>query len=231
MVTMVAWSLATCASSATVTLSLNRRWILVLTVRRNQVAAADTPSATAATPTAVRLRCRTPSPSSLNQSASSASGSAASSTRKNAARSRPGSWRQPSLHTRHIGEGAGGSRSAEDAIPASLLILRSGESLGLELEHRAIASSERHQLVVRTELDHAALLEHTNAIRVSHGRETVRDEDRGALPGGFEKAIEDFGFSADVELRGGLVQQHDSRTELHRAQPSRKRDALPLPTR
>ena len=65
-------------SSAMVTLSRKRRCTRVLTVRRNQVAAAETPSAAAATCT--RRACAagaTPSPSSLNHSASSASGSAA----------------------------------------------------------------------------------------------------------------------------------------------------------
>ena len=39
-----AWSEATCDSSATVTLSRNRRCTRTLTVRRNHVAADDTPS-------------------------------------------------------------------------------------------------------------------------------------------------------------------------------------------
>ncbi len=88
---MDASSRATCDSSAIVTLSRKRRCTRVLTVRRNQVAVADTPSATAAIRTRLQSPWSTPSPSSLNQSASSASGSAESSEREKAASSRPGS--------------------------------------------------------------------------------------------------------------------------------------------
>ena len=91
MVATDAWSRATCPSSAIVTLSRKRRWTRVLTVRRNHVAAADTPSATAAIRTSPRSPCRTPSPSSLNQRARSASGRALISERRNEARSNPGS--------------------------------------------------------------------------------------------------------------------------------------------
>ena len=91
MVAMEASSRATCDSSAIVTLSRKRRCTRVLTVRRNHVAVADTPSATAAIWTRRQFAWSTPSPSSLNQSASSASGSAESSASENAATSRPGS--------------------------------------------------------------------------------------------------------------------------------------------
>ena len=78
-------------TSAIVTRSRKRRCTRVLIVRRNHVAAADTPSRTAAVYTRPRSPSSTPWPRSLNQSASSASGRAAKSARKNAARSMPGS--------------------------------------------------------------------------------------------------------------------------------------------
>jgi hypothetical protein len=84
---------ATCDSSAIVTLSRKRRCTRVLIVRRNQVAAAETPSAIAAVPTRTRLPSSTPSPKSMNHKAKSASGRAASSARQHDARSMPGSYR------------------------------------------------------------------------------------------------------------------------------------------
>src|SRR6266576_2616523 len=68
-VAMEAWSRATCDSRAIVTLSRKRRCTRVLTVRRNQVAVADTPRPTAATRTRPGRWSSTPSPRSIDQSA------------------------------------------------------------------------------------------------------------------------------------------------------------------
>ena len=57
-----------------------------------------------------------------------------------------------------------------------------GEALGLQVEHGPIASLERHQLVVGAELGDPTVLEDADAVGAPHGREAVRDEDRGALP-------------------------------------------------
>ena len=51
------------------------------------------------------------------------------------------------------------------------------------------------------------------------------------MTGGGQDPIEDLGLAADVELGGGLVEQHQTRTELHRAQRACQRDALPLSAR
>ena len=67
-----------------VTWSRKRRWVRSLVIRRNHVAAADTPRPTAAVSTSPRLPPSIPSARSLNQTASSASGSAASSAKPNA---------------------------------------------------------------------------------------------------------------------------------------------------
>src|SRR5262245_55835411 len=148
MVATDACSRATCDSSAIVTLSRKPRCTRVLIVRKNQVAAADTPSATAATITRLRLFSIMPSPKSLNHSARSASGSAAKSARKNTASSSRGSWRYPSLHNRHIDDKAGGKSSGflgEDVIGLPLFVLGGGKALRLKVEHRAVATGFRHQ--------------------------------------------------------------------------------------
>src|SRR5438105_12192022 len=57
------------------------------------------------------------------------------------------------------------------------------EPPGLELEHRPVAAAERHQLVVRAQLDDAAALQHADAVGVAYGREPVRDEERRRAAG------------------------------------------------
>src|SRR5207247_1797537 len=177
MLAIDAWSRATCDSSAIVTLSRKRRCTRVLTVRRNQVAVAETPRPMAAARTRPGRPSSTPLPRSISHSASSASGSAASCDSANAASINRGSWRYPSLHSRHIDESAGGNAamltpvvpaasprcSTEDVIGRSLLVLGCAETLCLQVEHRPVAAAFGHQLVVRSELDDAAFFEHADA--------------------------------------------------------------------
>ena len=94
------------------------------------------------------------------------------------------------------------------------------EARRLEVEHRAVAAAERHQLVVGAELDDPAVLDHADAVGAAHGREPVRDEDRRAAPRGVEQPVEDLGLAADVELGRGLVE--DARRR-RRAAPRRGR--------
>src|SRR5580700_11398621 len=170
---------ATCDSSAIVTLSRKRRCTRVLTVRRNHVAAVDTPRPIAAPCTRPELCSRTPLPSSISHNARSASGSAASCDSPNAAAIRRGSRRYPSLHNRHIDDSAGGSgsiarsRSGENVIRRALLVARDVEALRLQIEHRPIAPGERHELVVRAEFDHPAVLQHADTIGVANRGETM----------------------------------------------------------
>jgi hypothetical protein len=49
-------------------------------------------------------------------------------------------------------------RSGEDVIRFALLVVRDAETLRLEIEHRAIASAKRDQLVVGAKLDNPAVL-------------------------------------------------------------------------
>src|SRR6202167_5859886 len=174
-VATVACSRATWASSAMVTLSRKRRCTRVLTVFKNQVAAVDTPRPIAA-PCISPIRCsRKPLPSNASHKPSRASGSAASCDKTNDTTIRRGSWRYPSLHSRHIDDSAGGSGSiacsGEDVIGGALLLALDVNPLGiqvkplrLQIEHRPVAPGERHQLVVRAELDDLAMLEHADTI-------------------------------------------------------------------
>src|SRR3954470_4113567 len=229
-------SRATCDSSAIVTLSRNRRVTRVLTVRRNHVAVTDTPRPIVAISTSRGRWPSTPSPSSLSQTAISASGSAESSDSRNATDISAGSCWYPSLHSRHIdgmagGSGSSGGRSGEDVILLALLVFRRVEPLRLQVEHGLIPAAARHQLVLRPEHHDTALLEYAYSIGVAHGGEAMRDEDGRAVAGCGENPLEDLGFTADVELRRRLVQQHDPGAELDGAHRARERDALPLSAR
>ena len=84
---------------------------------------------------------------------------------------------------------------------------------------------------MRSELDDAALLEHADAVGVPHRREAVRDENGCAVTRRGKQPVEDLGFAAHVELRGGFVEQHDAGAEPHAAQRAGQRHALPLAAR
>src|SRR4029077_11370356 len=225
MVATEACSWATWDSSAIVTLSRKRRCTRVLTVRRNHVAAADTPRPIAA-PCNMRGRCsRRPLPRSISHSARSASGSAASCDSTSNVTIKRGLWRYPSLHNRHIEDNAGGSgsivpdvpgarsRSGEDIICLALLLFWDVEPLRLQIEHGPIATGERHQLVVRAELNDPAVFEHADTIGMADCGETMRDQDGRAVPRRREQAIENLRFPAHVEVRSRLVEQHDAGAE------------------
>src|SRR5580698_5225482 len=202
-VATVACSSATWASSAMVTLSRKRRCTRVLTVFRNQVAAVETPRPIAA-PCISPVRCsRKPLPNRASHKASSASGSAASCDNTNDSTIRRGSWRYPSLHSRHMDDSAGGSGSSSgEGLIRGALLFGQMEALRLQVEHGPVAAAQGHQLVVRTQLDDAAVLQHADAVGMADGGEAMRDQDGRALPGRGQQAIEDLRFPADVELRG-----------------------------
>src|SRR6516164_1446263 len=188
MVAMDAWSFATCASSAIVTLSRNRRCTRVPTVRRNHVAATDTPSPIAAPCTSPEWCSSTPFPSNISHNARSASGSAASCDRTSDANIICGSCRYPSLHNRHMEESAGGSgsiawpRLGEDVIPRALLVHRFTKAFRLQIEHRSVARPERHQLVVCADLNYATMFEYADPVRMPDRGESMRDQDSRAVP-------------------------------------------------
>src|SRR4030095_10463878 len=183
MVAMVAWGRATCASSAIVTLSRNLRWTRVLTVRRNHVPAAETPRAMDVRRSRVELPAASASAISLNQRASSASGTAAIKDSPNAHVMSVGSYRNPSRQSRHI-DGSDAGRSSflgEDVMRHALLVGRLAEALRLQVEHRAIPATQRHELIVAPKLDDPAVLQHADAVGEPNGRESMRDQNRGTV--------------------------------------------------
>src|SRR6266699_1168080 len=187
-VAIEACTLATWDSRAIVTLSRKRRCMRVLTVRRNQVAAADTASPIAVPSTSPSRCSNTPLPSSINHSARSASGRAASCDSTSEANISRGSWRYPSWHRRHMDDSAGGSgsigcpRLGEDVIGRAFLVRRNVKALRLQIEHRSIAPSERHEFVVCAELNHPTVFKHADAIGMTYGGKSMRDEDSGRVP-------------------------------------------------
>ena len=72
------------------------------------------------------------------------------------------------------------ARSPEDVISSPVLVFLRGEALRLEVEHGPVAPAERHQVVMGPELDDTAALEHADAIGMTHRREPMGDENRGA---------------------------------------------------
>src|SRR6266576_107500 len=221
-------------SRAIVTLSRKRRCMRVLTVRRNQVAAADTASPIAVPSTSPSRCSNTPLPSSINHSARSASGRAASCDSTSDANSSRGSWRYPSWHRRHMDDSAGGSgaigcpRLGEDVIGRAFLVRRNVKALRLQIEHRSIAPSERHEFVVCAELNHPTVFKHADAIGMTYGGKSMRDEDSGRVPRRCQQAVENLRLSTHVELRCGLVEQHHTGPQAHRRQCPRQRYPLPL---
>src|SRR5579862_1271610 len=220
MVSTDACNCATCASSAMVTLSRKRRCTRVLMVRRNHVAAVDTPNPMAATCTRPSRWLMTPRPNNISHRARSASGSAASCESTSDAIIKRGSWRYPSLHNRHMEDSAGGRgsmagpRSGEDVIRGALLVAGNTEALCLKIKHGPITPAKRHQFVVGAKLDDPSVLEHADTIGVANGGETMRDQDGGAMAGCSQQAIEYLRFTADVELCCRFVEQHDAGAEL-----------------
>src|SRR5439155_1316885 len=74
-------------------------------------------------------------------------------------------------------------------------------------------------------LDDLSMLEDDDQVRVADGRETVRDDERGASGEQQAKGLLDLPFRADVDRRGRLVEDEDPRVREQRA---RKRDELAL---
>ena len=110
--------------------------------------------------------------------------------------------------------------------------MRAGEaSAERRGQHRPVTASECHQLGVCAELDDLSVLEHADAVRLADGGEPVRDQDRRALTGRGEDAVEDLGLATHVELRGRLVEEHHAGAEVDRAERTGEGDPLPLTAR
>src|SRR5258705_2809975 len=85
------------------------------------------------------------------------------------------------------GGNASGSVLREDVIaePFLLGVFRQarGEPFRLQIEHGAVAAAERDELIVAAQLHDPALLQHTDAVGLSHRGEPVRHQNRGAVAG------------------------------------------------
>src|SRR5690349_16929636 len=103
-------------------------------------------------------------------------------------------------------ESAGGSgpiacpRLREDVIGHAFLFRWGGEALRLQIEHRPVAPVELHQFVVRAELNHASMFKDADAVRVTDGRKSMRDQDGRAVPRRCQQAVENLCFATNVEL-------------------------------
>src|SRR6185437_12313949 len=74
------------------------------------------------------------------------------------------------------------------------LLLGKMEALGLQIKHGTVAAPQSHQLIVRAQLHHPALLQHANAVGMADGGKAMRDEDSGAVPRCRQEAIENLRF-------------------------------------
>src|SRR5207248_95708 len=110
----------------------------------------------------------------------------------------------------------------------SFLVFSRGEALRLQIEHGPVAAALCHQLIMSSQFNDSAVFENADAVRVTNGRKTVRYEDRRAVTRCREDAIENLGFTSNIQLGGRFVEKHDSRSHAHRTKSARQCDALPL---
>ncbi|KAH0427646.1 hypothetical protein KCU90_g7146, partial [Aureobasidium melanogenum] len=99
-----------------------------------------------------------------------------------------------------------------------------------ELQGRKLGIKRRAQqkLGVPPLRDDAALFQHDNAVSLLHGRETVRDDQRGAVLRGIVESLLDQPLAGGIERAGCFVEQQDGRILQDRACD---RNALALSTR
>ncbi len=104
----------------------------------------------------------------------------------------------------------------------------SGHVRGPVAVERRVEPSRLHELVVRALLDDLSVLEHDDQVGVADRRESVRDDERGAVGEQQPQGRVDLSFGADVDRRGRLVEDQDSRICQERP---RERDELSLAER
>ena len=98
--------------------------------------------------------------------------------------------------------------------------------LELQAIERRIAPALAQQFVMPAGLDHRAVLDKQDAVRMDDGCEPVRDGDRGAAGAQNGERLLHMPLGFRIERRGRLVEQND-RCVAH--QRARDRDALALP--
>ena len=83
-------------------------------------------------------------------------------------------------------------------------------SLGLEREELGVEPVVRHQCIVIPVLDHAAGLEHVDAVRRAHARKAVGDEKHRTAARELAHLGEEVGLCTRVERCGRLVEDEEA---------------------
>ena len=83
--------------------------------------------------------------------------------------------------------------------------------LELQLRQAGVETAGRHQRIVATLFDDAALIHHQDAVARQHGSQAMRDHQRGAVTHQFlQRGLHQrLGFS--IERRGRLIEQQQWR--------------------
>src|SRR5476651_537842 len=76
-------------------------------------------------------------------------------------------------------------------------------------EVRVIAAL-RDQLIVRTALNNASLIHRQDLVRMSHGRESVRDDNHRAPGADLSHVVLDDAFRFEVERAGRFIEYQNS---------------------
>src|SRR5262245_56022923 len=119
-------------------------------------------------------------------------------------------------------------------MPASALRTASSvsvEATRLQRVHGCVPATGSDEVVVRAVLDASSRVDHADPVRPPHGREPVRDHERGRALGELEEALVHLRLAADVECRGRLVEDEHTGTRADREQRPRQCQALPLAAR
>src|SRR5437868_10859131 len=88
------------------------------------------------------------------------------------------------------------------------------EARRLQFEHRMISAAGRHQLIVRAQLDHLAMLQNANPVGMAHRRKAMRNQNGSRVARRGQNPLENLRLAAHVQLGGGFIEQHDSRSKL-----------------
>jgi hypothetical protein len=74
-----------------------------------------------------------------------------------------------------------------------------------------------------------AVLEDHYLVGAAHGREPVRDDDRGQPAGDLRETLEEGNLCPDVQVRCRFVEHEDRRAPADGEEGARQGKALPLP--
>src|SRR3982074_3258024 len=165
---------------ATMVRSRKSRCTLPPAVRSSQPSATEAAIAAAAAAIWPSRRPTTPPASTFSQSAMKAFGiQDAAISPKDASSSQRSAPRAKRSDLNRAGSTPGRSAFPRiHGLRVGLLVrgLAVAEARRLQLEHRPVATPQSDQLLVRPQLHHAATFEDTDAVRMTHGGETMGDQ-------------------------------------------------------